>query len=165
MTPWTDRAREERALLNPAFCAQLLWHAARGHASATPNGLSFEESFLVLPFVLHAPTRSALPRDTRTSMVVWLARNPLARGNIVDRARLLVPFVREALTFGAMHGVIELSQGRVQPRAEWAGRVSAVLAEANDDVSDCARRAEFVGKWFARAGSSATVLALVGVRP
>ena len=164
MIAWKERTSEERALLNPAFCAQLLWHAARGH-TAIGEGLPFEESFLVLPFVLHGYTRSELPHDTRTSMAVWLARNPLARGKVVDRARLLVPFTREALVFGSVHQLIEISQGRVHPRPESAPRVSVVFAEASDDARDSAERAEFVGRWFAKAGNPATVLALLGVRP
>lgn len=160
-----SRAREERALLNPAFCSQMLWHAARGHATRTSGGLAFEESFLVLPFILHAPTRAALPHDTRTSLAVWLSKNPLARGIVADRARLLVPFVREALVFGVMHRLIDLTQGRVEAQPGWANRISAVLADTNNDVRDCARRAEFVGRWFASTGSATTVLALIGVRP
>jgi len=69
MTTWSRRSHEERALLNPGFCANLLWQAARGCAAVGNGALSFEESFLVLPFVLHRETREMLPRDTRTS---WL---------------------------------------------------------------------------------------------
>ena len=86
MMPWAERSREERALLNPGFCAQLLWCAARS-CVRDGGGLSFEEAFLVLPFVLHRGTREALPRGTRTSLAVWLDANPLARGRIATRAR------------------------------------------------------------------------------
>lgn len=165
MIQWADRTSEERALLNPAFCSQLLWQASLGYSLAVGQGLPFEQAFVVLPFVLHSPTRAALPRDARTSLAVWLARNPLARGKIVERARLLVPFTREALIFGSVHRLLELAQGRVHSRSEWAGRLSAALDDATDDARDAAKRAEFVGRWLAKAGNSATVLALLGVRP
>ncbi len=46
MTDWENRSREERSLLNPAFCATLMWRAIRGYASSGGGSLSFEESFL-----------------------------------------------------------------------------------------------------------------------
>ncbi|MBF2761008.1 MAG: hypothetical protein ISN28_12240 [Ectothiorhodospiraceae bacterium AqS1] len=44
-------------LLNPALCALLLWRAAKGDRSANPDGLSFNEKFLILPMVLYHATR------------------------------------------------------------------------------------------------------------
>jgi hypothetical protein len=165
MTAWADRSHEERALLNPGFCANLLWHAANGYASDGDNALSFEESFLVLPFVLHRATRETLPRTSRTSLAVWLDENPLARGRVASRARLLVPFTKEGLMFGAVHGLIRIDKGSVRPAAAWKRTVNRTLTESSDEVKGCAKRATFIGKWFAHAGSAATVLALIGVRP
>lgn len=165
MTAWADRSHEERALLNPGFCANLLWHAAIGHASHGNGALSFEEAFLVLPFVLHRETRETLPRSGRTSLAVWLAEHPLARGGMANRARLLVPFTKEALTFGGVHGLIRLDGGRVRADATWRRAVNQTMRGSSDEVKGCAKRAGFIGKWFAQAGSAATVLALIGVRP
>ena len=165
MTIWGRRSREERSLLNPAFCANLMWHAARGYASDGTATLSFEESFLVLPLVLHRETREGLPRSTRTSMAVWLDENPLASGRIANRARLLVPFTKEALAFGGIHGFIRLEGGNLLAGETWKRRVKRALKESSDEVRDCAKRAEFVGKWFSETGSSTTILALMGVRP
>ena len=165
MTAWADRSHEERTLLNPGFCANLLWHAAGAYARDGNGALSFEESFLVLPFVLHRETRETLPRSSRTSLTVWLDENPLARGRVVSRARLLVPFTKEALTFGGVHGLIRLDGGRLQAEAAWQRAVSRTLKESSDEVKGCAKRAAFIGKWFSQTGSAATVLALIGVRP
>ena len=165
MTAWADRSHEERALLNPGFCANLLWHAASGYAGDGDGALSFEESFLVLPFVLHRETRETLPRSSRTSLAVWLDENPLARGRVTSRARLLVPFTKEALTFGGVHGLIRFDGGRLQADPAWQQVVSRTIRASSDEVKGCANRAAFIGKWFAQAGSAATVLALIGVRP
>jgi len=165
MTRWSDRSREERALLNPGFCANLLWHAARGYTSEGHGPLSFEESFLVLPFVLHRETREALPRTGRTSLAVWLSENPLARGKVASRARVLVPFTKEALTFGGVHGLIRLDGGKLLAAATWQRAVNLTLMDSSEEVKSCAKRAGFIGKWFAQAGNAATVLALIGVRP
>jgi hypothetical protein len=73
MTPWRERSIEERNLLNPGFCAMLLWHAALGYASELSVPMAIELSFLVLPFVLHRETRESLPSNIRTSLPTWLA--------------------------------------------------------------------------------------------
>lgn len=165
MTPWSQRSREERALLNPGFCTTLLWHAAHGYAGAGSGALSFEESFLVLPFVLHRETREALPRDVRTSLAVWLGDNPLARRRIASRARFLVPFTKEGMIFGGVHGVLRIESGRLRAEEAWKRAMRRWISTSSDEVRECAKRAEFVGKWFAQAGSAPTVLALMGVRP
>ncbi len=165
MTLWEQRSREERDLLNPGFCANLLWHAAAGYSDGPGESLSFEESFLVLPFVLHRATREVLPRSTRTSLAVWLDEYPLARGRVVSRARLLVSFTKEALTFGGTHGLIRLDGGMLHADMGWKKAVTRVLGRSSDEVRVCAKRAGFVGKWFAESGSAATVLSLIGVSP
>lgn len=165
MTVWAERSREERALLNPSFCATLLWHAARGHAAEGREALSFEESFLVLPLILHRGTREALPRSGRTSLATWISEHPLARGHVASRARFLAPITKDALTFGGTHGLIGLDSGRLHAAQERHRVVNRVLQGSSDEVKICANRATFVGKWFAQAGNSATVLALIGVRP
>jgi hypothetical protein len=165
MISWEQRSHEERSLLNPAFCANLLWHAAKGYARAGVGGLPFEESFLVLPFVLHRETREALPRTLRTSLAVWLDQNPLARSKVASRARLLIPFTKESLTFAGTRGFIQLDMGAVYAELAWAEAVSHALSASSKEVRVCANRADFVGRWFARTGSATTVLALMGVRP
>jgi hypothetical protein len=77
----------------------------------------------------------------------------------------LVPFTKEALTFGAVHGLIRLDGGKVRAEATWQLAVNRILKESSDEVTGCAKRAGFVGKWFAETGTAATVLALIGVRP
>ena len=165
MISWVERTQEERSLLNPGFCANLLWHAARGYANEDDAVMSFEELFLVFPFVLHRGTRDALPRSTRTSLAVWLQENPLVRGRVANRAQVLVPFTKEALMFAGMHGLIRFESGKVYAEPAQGTTINRVLRQSSDEVKLCAKRAEFVGKWFAQAGSPATVLALLGVRP
>lgn len=165
MTPWSQRSSEERALLNPCFCANLLWHASYGYMSVSSDGLSFEESFLVLPFVLHRETRESSPRDIRTSLAVWIDDNPLLWGKIANRARVLVPFTKEGLFFGGVHGFIRINRGKIHSESTWKRTVNKSLRDSSDEVRCCAKRAEFVGKWFAQTGSAQTVLALMGVRP
>lgn len=165
MTSWAERSHEERSLLNPGFCANLLWHAASAHSAEAGTPMSFEEAFLVLPFVLHRRTRDDLPRSTRTSLPVWLNDHPFARGNIASRARALVNFTKEALTFAGVHGLIRIDNGRLIADAAWKPSIDKTLRDTSGEVKECSKRAEFLGKWFVQTGNAATVLALLGVRP
>ena len=164
MITWAARSPEERGLLTPSFCALLLWHAARGYFSNSGASLAFKMSFLILPVVLHRETRESLPMAITTSLAVWVVRNPLASSRIANRAQLLVPFTKEALTFGGIHGLLIISGNTVAPSLDWRRKVTATLKTSSEEVRTCAKRAEFLGRWFAKSGSPDTVMALIGVR-
>ena len=165
MNSWAQRSHEERVLLNPGFCANLIWHAALGYADESGDAMSFEESFLVLPFVLHRETRGTLPRDTRTSLATWLNDYPLSRSRIATRAQLLAPFAKEAIIFAGVHGFIRLEEGKVSADPAWKKSVIAAFKDSSDEVRSCINRSSFVGKWFAKTGNAATIFALIGVQP
>jgi ABC-three component (ABC-3C) system Middle Component 3 len=165
MSQWTSRPPEERALLNPGFCSCLLWQASVGYQSAAHAPLPFDISFLVLPTVLHRETRESLPKVVRTSLAAWIDDNPLAPSRIADRARTLVPFTKEAMLYGGIHGLFELQGGAIAANPEWKKRIADDWKDSTDEVQSCAKRAEFVGKWLASSGSSGTVMAILGVRP
>lgn len=165
MTHWRDRSIEERNLLNPGFCATLFWHAAQGHAADRGTLMAVELSFVVLPFVLHLETRESLPRNITTSLPTWLADHPIVRTRLGERAAALRSFSREALVFGGSHGLLSMAQGGIRANVEMKKRVNAALRLTSDEVRECAKRAEFIGRWLERAGSAETVMALLGVRP
>jgi hypothetical protein len=78
---------------------------------------------------------------------------------------VLLTFTKEAMIFGGMHGLLDLSGVVVRANPHWKRRIAADLRTSTDEVRDCAKRAEFVGKWLAGSGSSGTVMAILGVRP
>lgn len=167
MNHWSQRPPEEQRLLNPCFCSVLLWYSARAHADAdrARNGVAFEECFLVLPMILHHETRESLPIRISTSLPVWLARNPLAPSTIADRARALIPFTKEALRFGGAYGLLQFTDTMIHANPAWKERMAIALEDTSDEVLACAKRAEFVGRWFAKTGNAETVLSLLGVQP
>ena len=167
MNSWQERPPEEQRLLNPSFCSLLLWYSARAHADADRgrSGIAFEKCFLVLPMVLHRETRESLPTKVTTSVPVWLARNPLAPSTIADRARSLVPFTKEALRFGGAYGALQFKDTIIRANLGWKARMATGLEDTSEEVRACAKRAEFVGRWFAKTGNAETVLSLLGVQP
>ena len=69
------------------------------------------------------------------------------------------------MCFGGTHGLISIDEGKLRANEDLRRIINRSLQEASDEVRFCARRAEFVGKWFGQIGSGSTVLALIGVRP
>ncbi len=166
MMEWLARSGETRNLLNPSFCSIVLWSAARGYAEQSrKRALPFEIAFLVLPIVLHRETRESLPRTQRTSIAAWADENPLVRSHITERSRQLAPFTREALMFGGSYGVLKFSVGDVIGSNEWSNKIANTIDECSAEIRDCVKKAEFIGKWFAKTGNASTVMALLGVKP
>lgn len=165
MTVWTERSIEERNLLNPGFCAMLLWHAARSYNSQRSNTMAIELSFLVLPFTLHKDTRESLPTSVKTSLPTWLSENPLVQARFGQRASMLCAFTKDALFFGGSRQLLMFANGGVRANEKMKPRVRAFVQIASREVDECAERAEFLGKWLERSGGPEIVLALLGVRP
>src|SRR5438067_1970578 len=102
MKVWTQRAKDEAFLLNPAFCCTVISTAVSNFVDTSTNGMPLPIAFMVLPILLHKPTRDRLPANTRTSMPAWLQENASARVLFYERLISLKPHTREAIQFG-MH--------------------------------------------------------------
>jgi hypothetical protein len=115
--------------------------------------------------VLHRATRESLPTLVKTSLAVWLDDYPLARSRVADRAMLLSPHTKEAMMFGGLYGLLSFKGIDVVANREMKKRITADLKTSTNEVRACAKRAEFLGKWFATSGNPKTTLAIMGVRP
>jgi hypothetical protein len=159
---WTDRPSEVAHLFNPAFCATVLGYAARGFAEERAAGFPWLLAYIVIPLVLHKSTREVTPTTKRTKFHTWVERNPAIRIGFAERARNMVPHVREAIIFGASAGFLVVDPkgnvfaGSAIPRKD--------MASDSAEVRDCIRRARTLGAVLAGAGSEYTVLAMLGVQ-
>lgn len=159
MTAWADRAQVPAVMLNPALLATLLSESARGYCSqARAEAMPLALSFVVLPMVLHRPTRQVLPRNTRTYLTIWLGRHPVLRAGFPLRAASLVENTQEALRFGARNGLLAVNGRGVA--------ASARTGSVEDGVTrELVKAARLVGRWCAASGTVATVYQALGVRP
>ena len=155
------RPPERQTLLNPAFIAVLLAHAAAGHEQRTEQPMSLALCFLVAPMVLHAPTRSALPRKVTAKPGPWLDANPVLRAGFAARARSAAPAVRAGLREGLRAGILELAGERVTGRPP--RRRSSITVSA--EVEEILKRAAFAGGWLGLAGPPVGSYAMWRVRP
>jgi len=161
MTPWEKRPIEIAHLLNPAFCGELLRRCIRAHNAVAESQFPFPLVFLPLPIVLHRKTRESISGNTREQMHVWLQSHQDARIGFAERAKELVPITREAVAF-----LFQIRAIAVDNRAGLRLNPYDVRKIAfNEEITDCFRKAEILGRWFARAGSPAVIYTMWGVRP
>lgn len=163
MTAWTDRAPEIAALFNPAFCGLLLYSAIEGYMKRKLRPMPYENSFLILPIVLHSPTRAELPKSVATPFQTWVNSNSVIRIGLADRVRASVPFSREALVYMLVRQCITVEKGLItgpkKPRA------TSEKIRSSDDLRGSVQSAALLGRLLAGAGSTATVFASLGIAP
>ena len=164
LAPWSERPLEEARLLNPAFVGTLLWSCARAYMKTAEQPQPYVLSFLAMPVLLHKSTRESLPTSTRTSLVSWIGENPRVVVGYAERARSLVPLVKEAVIFASNGGLLQVQESRVVAEAR-PRSMARFERGASDEVKTCIKKAEFLGKWFALSGDYTTVMALWGVAP
>jgi hypothetical protein len=169
MIAWQERTIEQRNLLNPAFCAIAVWHLARGYRTEATEldtgavGLPFALAFVGASLVLRGQTRDQLPRTITSSLATWVNDHPLERSAVAKGVVVLREPVREALLFGAQHGLLSLDGHRLEASNASSRKINAYLRASSGEVRDCMRQATFVGRWLCKAGAPPTVLALLGV--
>lgn len=168
MTAWQSRTIEQRNLLNPAFCAIVLSQLATGYAKEASDGgvddrLPLELAFVGSSFVLRGQTRTQLPSTVRTSLATWIQDHPLERSAVAKGVVVLRSYVREAVIFGAQHGVLGVD-GRSVVAVDAPAGLAAYLRTSSAEVRECIRSANFVGRWLWKAGAPTTVMALLGVQ-
>jgi hypothetical protein len=103
-----------------------------------------------------------MPTTARSKMHVWIRENPVVRIGFPRRAIELVPYTREALIFGLVHGSL-----RITPNGAIGADTSgdAFTLSAASETRRCLDAAVLLGKLFAAAGDAGTVLVAWGVRP
>jgi hypothetical protein len=161
---WPQRPREEAALLNPAFIGLILHQAAQTFEEESGQGLPFALAFLVPPVVVAESVRTALPSRKDSSLAAWLQSYPDIRLRFAEHAAAMVPIVREGLVFALAARSIRLSDTQIHASPLRRG-VASAIASNTEDFRDVIRRTQFVGRWYANAGTTETIMALWGVRP
>lgn len=166
MQPWSNRVTEEAYLFNPAFCATMLAKTTEDYTKKAGHPLPFALAFLVLPIVLHQGTRRALPSSTVTSLLPWIQDNREQLVDFANRVSRLGAITREAVVFGAQHQTLALAAtGDLELGVKRQSATEKRTGLFTTEARECVDRAGFVGRWFAAAGTTATIYAAWGVTP
>ncbi len=161
--PWSNRPIEVARLLNPAFCAIMIHESISGYKQESDDGMPFALSFLVLPLVLHKPTREILPRNIRTKLHNWIHQNQDMLVGFDTRTQQLVPYTREAIYIGLQSKMLMISETGILDSSPCGYEQLSWIPTSEPAI--CKKKANFVGRWFSRVGDTATIFAILGVRP
>jgi hypothetical protein len=165
MRAWSERPREEANLLTPPFCSLLLLLAIESYQKTAKLPMPFIFSHLLLPIILHKSTREALPKAVSKSLSTWAEEHPTLRALFPDNVVSLKPFVEEALQYGVLHGCIVVNDDGTLALGKKPRGIPKYETSASNEVRDCVHRAQFLGRWFATAGSVPTIMAIWGIKP
>lgn len=162
--PWPERPIEEAANLNPAFCGELLFRSVAAYHKLRSRPFGFALAFLVLPIILHKPTRNELPGNASAAFLAWTAAHSPALAQLPDRIVRLKPVTREALLFAVQHDVLRIEDGGFVPGG-CPIRLRSTQAASTDDTAEARSAAALVGRWFANQTLPASILQGLGVSP
>ena len=158
MTPETLR------LLNPAFLATVIGHAATGYAEHRDQGLPFALVFIVPPLVLHKDTRVVLPKMITSKLPDWAHKNSAELAFLPDHARELQPAVRSAILVGAHFDIIQFDEdARVRASSQFNPTEAQKELKKSDEVGEIMKKSQFIGRWLSVSGNQPTVLSILGV--
>jgi Family of unknown function (DUF6521) len=162
---WASRASEQANLFNPAFMAALSCRMVLEYTKKVRRPMPFVLVFLLPAIILHRRTREALPKSTVTALLPWLQMNKSQLVAFAERVRIMKPLTQEGLMFGISSNRLAIVDGALAIGA--AGFPSSLPKnlQLTDDARECLEKAAFVGRWFAAAGTAATIMAGWGVAP
>lgn len=158
---WESRSPVVATMLNPALVAAIIAAAAEEFERAGNRPMPWELIFIVTPLVLHRDTREVLPKRVTSHLPKWIADNPTIHAGFPDRARAMVPHVREGLRFAIREGLVGIDDaGQLYGSLPGKARPAVI-----GDVQDIVRTAGFLGRWLTKVDRSSTVFAYFCVTP
>lgn len=160
LSPWDLRSPAVATMLNPALIATILTSAAERYESVSTKGMPWELAFIVTPLVLHRGSRESLPPTRRTHIPKWVGDNPLLLTAFPERAKAMVPHIREGIRYAVNQQTIVIENGKL------FGLLPATKRPpADGDIQSIVHAAGFLGGWFTKSESTSTIYAMFGVTP
>lgn len=166
LSPWAKRSPEEANLFNPAILGTLTSEFIKEFSKAKGTSCPFVLPFCAVPIALHGKTRDTLPNSTVTSLYTWRERNPEALVGYADRAKSFRPAVQEAIRFCIGRDALAVSaDGGLEPGKVPLAVTKKFEVTLTHDAQHCVATARLLGRWFAKAGTTSTILAAWGIKP
>ena len=163
MDSWGKRAPELAYLLNPPFCALIIYNTIFVYQKEMQSGLTFPLAYLILPIILPKSTREKI--NSRTNMVSWLQKNPDVLVNFSNRARSLINFTNEGLEFLLLQRICSINNGKISIEKIISKSKTKEYTNYDEEISDCLKKAVYIGRWFSKMRSPENIFAAWGVKP
>jgi len=158
---WVERSPEIANLLNPAFCASIIYSVIFEYQKSRKQPMPFVLSYLILPIILHKNTRERI--NSRTNMTIWIQKHPDVLINFPQRARSLVLFTNESVEY--------LLQGKIICFDNFGLNINKTLSksyfkkELDKEILECYNKSEHLGRWFSEMMAEENIYAAWGVKP
>lgn len=159
-----EQPREVARLLNPAFCAALIMRSAQGFADATKTPMHLVLAYLVLPIVLHEPTRESLPRSNTTKFSTWILQHPQVRAGLTERCQAMLPFTSAGLSLLLRAKAVSINERGFILVNDVTLRGATTFPKRTTEIGRCWSRALLLGQLFGSVPRPARVLISLGVR-
>lgn len=162
-TNWTERNTIVANLFNPAFCGEAIRVVAMEYNKHANTKFPFAFAFIVLPILLHKETREKLPRSTRTYFFVWVENNDSLFFDFSKRAKNLVKYTKEAISFSiAYNKIIITEKGEIETDMV---KVKKINDEGYDEYNDILKKAELLGKWLSFTSDVKSIYSFLRITP
>jgi len=166
LEPWIRRPSEEANLFNPAFLCGLTYEFVKDYAKEQEAGAPLMLIAIALTACLHRGSRERLPHSTVSALYGWLQESEDLLVGFSDRARNVVPYVKQAIMFGMSLDVLAVGEGhRFILGAKRATFPKGFLEDTTPETKEIIERSKFLGRWFAKSGSEVSIAAAWGVKP
>lgn len=157
---WEDRPTTVAYLLNPAFCGEVIRRCMFEYQNTQKSAMPFQLAFLILPIVLNKNIRESLPKTSGKNFVSWVEENQIIKQDLPNIIKSVVAYTRESIMFLMMYEVVRLNDsGNFEVIAK-----SKALTNENE-VTECYKKAELLGKLLAKAGTSQFIFINLGIKP
>lgn len=166
LRPWREeRTLQEAHHFNRAYCGVLVYEFVRSYQNSANRPVSFPLVFCALPIALHPETRKRLPKSIVTRLFPWIESNSDVLVGFSDRARNLSPYVRDAIRYAADRQAVCFNKGgtiTIGPKR--ASYTRTALTDTTEEIRSTVDAIRKIGRWFAAAGDTSTILAAWGIR-
>jgi len=158
---WTERAPEIANLLNPAFCASIIYSVIFEYQKTREHPMPYVLSYLILPIILHKKTRDRI--NSRINMTMWIQKYPDVLVDFPQRAKSLVLFSNESVEYLLQEKIICLDNFGVNIIKTLSK--SSMEKSLDKEILECYNKAEHLGRWFANMKAEENIYAAWGVKP
>lgn len=166
LASWNQRPVEEANLFNPAFCGALSYEFVRDFEKAKDTGAPYPLLPVALTLSLHPNTRRKLPTTTVTSLYDWAQKNPECLVGLAERVQSVLPYVREGISFAVSYGALRFTEGfDIHQGTKKCSFTPTFLEQSTQEINETVKVTRFIARWFAKSGSTSSILACWGIRP
>jgi hypothetical protein len=161
---WQERSIITANLLNPAFCGEVIRRTIVSfNDNEKEQRFQFILTFLILPIVLHKRTRQKMPMRSTTYFHSWVEENEALFIGFADRARQMLPYTKEAISFLMIHNAVSMDENGLMEVPTY--RRATPKGDKIEEINEIYKKAELLGKWLRLTGNPQTIFMFLKIRP